>query len=352
MANILYGVNGEGSGHSSRAREVITHLEDKGHCVHVASFDRGLRNLKDDFDVTEIDGLRLAYVHNRVRYRKTVLRNLVHVPQAARSMHALERKVAAWDINLVITDFEPISCHVGHKLKLPIIAIDNQHLLTDTEITYPREYRKEALATKLVTRLMTPHADAYLVTTFFQPRVKKKKTFLFPPILREEVLRTTPTDGDYVLVYVTSPGTELTDVLKAVRQCFVCYGFDREGKEGNLEFRKPALDTFLRDLSGCRAVIANAGFSLISEALYLGKPYLAWPVRRQFEQVFNAYYIGKTGYGAYWDDLNKERVESFLFNLDVYRANLNAYPRQDNSALLAKVDELTAAKVRQTNTAQ
>jgi len=56
---------------------------------------------------------------------------------------------------------------------------------------------------------------------------------------------------------------------------------------------------------------ANAGFSLISEKLYLGKPYLAWPVKRQFEQVFNAYYIGETRYGAYWDDLNKERVESF-----------------------------------------
>ena len=51
MANILYGVNGEGSGHSSRAREVIAHLEEQGHRVHVATFDRGYRNLKDDFDV-------------------------------------------------------------------------------------------------------------------------------------------------------------------------------------------------------------------------------------------------------------------------------------------------------------
>src|SRR5580765_3249416 len=52
MANILYGVNGEGSGHSSRAREVIAYLEEVGHRVHVASFDRGYGNLKDDFDVT------------------------------------------------------------------------------------------------------------------------------------------------------------------------------------------------------------------------------------------------------------------------------------------------------------
>jgi uncharacterized protein (TIGR00661 family) len=346
MANILYGVNGEGSGHSSRAREVITHLEAQGHRVHVASFDRGYRNLKDDFDVTEIDGLRLAYVHNRVRYGKTVLRNLLHLPAAARRVRALGRKAEGWDLDLVITDFEPIACHVGHKLGLPVIAIDNQHLLTDTDIIYPREYRKEAGAAKLVTRVMTPRADAYLVISFFTPRVNKRKTFLFPPILRAEVLQAAPSQGDHVLVYVTSDARELTDVLTTVRQQFVCYGFNREDKDGNLEFRKPGLDGFLRDLSGCRAVIANAGFSLISEALYLGKPYLAWPVKRQFEQVFNAYYIGKMGYGAYWDDLNKERVESFLFNLEGYRQKLATYPRADNSALLAKVDELIAGCTR------
>jgi len=346
MPNILYGVNGEGSGHSSRAREVIAYLEAQGHRVHVASFDRGYRNLKDDFDVTEIDGLRLAYVHNRVRYRKTVLRNLLHLPQTTRIVRFLERQAERWDLDMVITDYEPITCHVGHKLKLPVIAIDNQHLLTDTEITYPSECRKEAAAAKLVTRLMTPHADAYLVISFFTARIKKKKTFLFPPILREEVLKTVPSVGDFVLVYVTSPAAELTDLLKTVRQKFVCYGFNREGTDANLEFRKPGLDTFLRDLSGCCAVIASAGFSLISEALYLGKPYLAWPVKRQFEQVFNAYYIGKTGYGAYWDDLNKERIESFLFNLESYREKLAEYPREDNSALFAKLDGLIASAKR------
>lgn len=342
MAAILYGVNGEGAGHSTRAREVIAHLESKEHKVHIASFDRGLRNLQNDFDVTEIDGLRLAYVQNRVRYGKTVLRNLRNVPHATRSIRALHKKVEAWNLDLVITDYEPITCHLGHKLRLPIIAIDNQHLLTDAEITYPREYRKEAAAAKLVTRLMTPRADTYLVTTFFTAPLKKKRTFLFPPILREEVVRARPTNKDHVLVYVTSPAPELAELLRNVRQRFICYGFDRNDEDNNINYRKPSLERFLEDLVTCRAVIANAGFSLISEALHLGKPYLAWPVRRQFEQVFNAYYVAKTGYGAYWDDLNKERIESFLFNLDNYRDNLQSYPRAGNAALFAKLDILIA----------
>ena len=44
MANILYGVNGEGAGHSTRAKEVLSHLAAQGHAVHVASFDRGLQS--------------------------------------------------------------------------------------------------------------------------------------------------------------------------------------------------------------------------------------------------------------------------------------------------------------------
>src|SRR5256885_8257091 len=72
MANILYGVNGEGAGHSTRAREVILHLQRQRHVVHVASCDRGLQNLGPDFEVTEIYGLRFAYVNNQVRYRKTM----------------------------------------------------------------------------------------------------------------------------------------------------------------------------------------------------------------------------------------------------------------------------------------
>jgi uncharacterized protein (TIGR00661 family) len=342
MANILYGVNGEGSGHSSRARELITHLQEQGHTVHAVSFDRGLKNLAADFDVTEIYGMRLATVHNRVRYGRTLVRNLLKVPSAAKCVHKLNSLAEKWKIQAVITDFEPMSCHTGRKLGLPVLSIDNQHCLTYGEISYPREYRKEAAATKIVTRLMTPHADAYFVTSFFSSKPKNKRTFFFPPILRKEVLESEPIQGEAVVVYVTSPAVELIDILKGIRQTFVCYGLNREGQEQNLLFRKPSQAGFLKDLTEARAVVANSGFSLISEALHLGKPYLAWPVKHQFEQVFNAYNIRKMGYGAYWDDLTKEKVESFLFNLDSYRENLSKYPRTDNSGIFEKMDEFIA----------
>lgn len=342
MANILYGVNGEGSGHSTRAKEVIAHLQGKGHAVQVASFDRGLENLGGSCEVTEIFGFRIAYVNNRMRYRRTLAKNLIKAPQAARSMARLMRLMKEWQTQVVITDFEPLTCHAGRRKRLPVISIDNQHCLTNTEVAVPSHYRRDAAAARMITRLMTPHAQAYLVTSFFPARVKRRSTFLFPPILRSEVLATKPYPSDQVLVYVTSPSPDLVKLLKTVRAKFVAYGFGKEGPDGNILFKKPSMESFLNDLAGCQAIVANAGFSLVSEALYLGKPYLAVPVRNQFEQIFNAYHLNKTGYGAWWKELNRERVESFLFNLPRYVENLSSYPRQDNSALLAKLDGLIA----------
>jgi uncharacterized protein (TIGR00661 family) len=58
-------------------------------------------------------------------------------------------------------------------------------------------------------------------------------------------------------------------------------------------------------LPTANAIVANSGFSLVTEALQLVKPDLAVPVKHQFEQIFNAYWLQKTGYGAYWEELTK-----------------------------------------------
>ena len=347
MARILYGVNGEGAGHSTRAKEVLSHLVARGHEVHVASFDRGLANLKEQFDVTEIYGFRFAYVNNRVRYKRTIARNLITVPQAAKSLARLKDLVDERKIDVVITDFEPLTCQVARTKRLPVISIDNQHCLTNAIVSYPKKYRRDAAAAKLVTRLMTPHAQAYLVISFFQAPLRKKNTFLFPPLLRKEILEATPSEGDHILVYVTSPVPALAKLLSSVRAQFVAYGFGREGRnpEGNILFKKPSLDGFFADLVSAGGIVANSGFSLVTEALHLGKPYLAVPVSHQFEQIFNAYWLEKSGHGAYWEDLNKERVEAFLYNLPHYRENLTKYPRQGNGALLAKLDSLISQLV-------
>jgi uncharacterized protein (TIGR00661 family) len=301
-----------------------------------------LANLRRDFEVTEIHGWRIAYVNNQVRYQRTIARNLLGARKTAASVARLKKLSEEWQIDLVITDFEPLSCHEGHRRRVPVISIDNQHCMTNVDVTFPREHRADAAATRMVVRMMVPRADAYLVTSFFNAKVKRRNTFLFPPILRESILQAKPQAGEQVLVYVTSPAPALAKLLRSVRCQFIAYGFGREGQNGNVLYKKPSLDGFLQDLINAKAIVANAGFSLLTEALHLGKPYLAVPVEHQFEQVFNAYWLEKAGYGAFWEELNRERVESFLYNLPHYREKLRDYPRAGNEALLTKLDDLIA----------
>jgi uncharacterized protein (TIGR00661 family) len=340
MAKILYALAGEGSGHSTRSKEIIEHLIQKGHDVKVVSYDRGYKNLKDFFNVTEIAGLNFVYKNNEVKQVPTVFQNIFRTKNILASFGKVENLVKKFEPQIVISDFEPISARVAMLNKIPLISIDNQHFITGTKIEYPKKYKKDALITKAVIEQMTFGAKAYLSITFVPEKIIKKNIFLFPPILRKEILKAKTSNRDYIIIYLTSPFSGFIEILKKIRKKFVVYGLNEEKTEQNVTFKKASQDGFLTDLANCEGVIANAGFSLMSEALYLGKPYLAIPVKGQFEQVLNGYYLEKFGYGKYWDELDREKIEAFLFNLESYRENLKQYPKEDNSKIFKKVDEL------------
>ena len=93
MTKIVYGVSGEGSGHSSRSREMLTHLRDLGHDLMVVSYDRGYANLKDDFEVFETEGLHIASLDNRVSRVKTFTDNLQRLPKGHKKLQLLRKDV-------------------------------------------------------------------------------------------------------------------------------------------------------------------------------------------------------------------------------------------------------------------
>jgi uncharacterized protein (TIGR00661 family) len=349
MAHILYGVAGEGSGHSSRAKLVISHLEKEGHSVTVVTHGRGYRNLSPHFPVHQITGLHFDYSEdNTLHYIGTAIKNALKAPELADSVNRVAKLIKAEKPCLVFSDFEPVTSVAANLRGVPIVSIDNQHRLTNTQLDYPSRYLQEAAAAAAVTAMMVQNPVAYLITSFHPAKPTSRKSFVFPPILREEVRGLTPGHSDFVLVYLTSPFKALIPMLRQIRQRFVVYGYDRTGRLGNLTFKKPSQKGFLRDLAHCQGVLANAGFTLITEALHLGKPYLALPIQGQFEQVLNAVYLEKLGYGKYWDRIDKEKIESFLFNLELYTERVQRYERTDNSRLLAKVDSLVARYARRT----
>ena len=344
MATIVYGVSGEGSGHSSRARVIASHLLRRGHTVKVVSYDRGVRNLKDDFDVFETEGLHISSSDNRVSKLRTLTENLQKLSEGHRKLQSLRREVfKTLRPDCVFTDFEPMTAYLANHYDLPLISVDNQHRLRYMRYPCPARLRQDKALTRNIIRAMVPSPDVALVTTFFYGAPKNDFTFLFPPILRREVLDLTPACGDPILVYLTGGFESFIKRLADFRrERFVVYGYDRDERKGNLHYKPFSKSGFLQDLAGCKAVMATAGFTLTTEALHLRKPYLAMPMNGQFEQEINAHFLDRLGYGKSMLRPTGTAIGDFLYRLPDYTERLKDYPAEDNHRILAKVDELLA----------
>ncbi len=342
MAKIVYGISGEGSGHSSRAREMITHLEQLGHTVKVVSYDRGFNNLKDDFDVFETEGLHIASSDNRVSKVKTFTDNLQRLPRGHQKLNALRKEIfKGFKPECVITDFEPMTAYLAHHYNLPLISIDNQHRIRYMTYPCPARLQKERRMTVSIIRAMVPRPDVSLVTTFYYGEAKNDRTLFFPPILQQSVLTRPPSDGGHVLVYLTSGFESFLNVLKSFsREQFRVYGYDRDEQDGHIVYKPFSKAGFLQDLATCKAVMATAGFTLMTEAFYLRKPYLALPMHGQFEQELNAYLLARLKYGINLRRVRSEAIGNFLYRLPEYKNNLNTYRAEDNRAIKAMLGEL------------
>jgi UDP:flavonoid glycosyltransferase YjiC (YdhE family) len=88
--------------------------------------------------------------------------------------------------------------------------------------------------------------------------------------------------------------------------------------------------------------MASAGFTLITEALHLKKPYLAVPTRGQFEQELNAVMLDRMDCGKGAFRVTPETIGDFLYRCRDYREKLEEYRPSDGREIRAKLDELLA----------
>jgi uncharacterized protein (TIGR00661 family) len=323
---------------------VLEHLTASGHEVKVVTYGRGLRNLGEDFELFETEGLHIDSVNNRVAPLKTLLNNLQRLPDGHKKLQALRKAVfKGFQPHAVITDFEPMCAYLARHYDLPLITIDNQHRLRYMHYDYPPGLKGDQQLTLHIIRAMVPKPDISLVTTFYYGEVTNQRTFLFPPLLRSQVRSAVPHSGDHILVYLTGGFESFVRLLADFpRERFIIYGQGREGREGHLTFKAPSKEGFLKDLAGCKGVMATAGFTLITEALYLQKPYLALPMSGQFEQAINAVFLEKLGCGVNMHRVASSGIGDFLYRLPEFEATLKDLQRFDNAPLLQKVDDLLA----------
>ena len=357
---ILYGVVGEGMGHAMRSRVVLDHLTQQ-HDVQVVvsgrAYDYLVARASEHLAVRKIWGYSVVYEDNEVANFRTLLANVKGAVKGwPENIRAYFELADSFKPDVVVSDFESWSYLFAKNRDIPVVSVDNIQMLN--RCTHAPEivadHEGELRLAKAVVKPKVAGAFHYLITTFFYPPVRKPRTTLHPPILRPEILaapRATDAGGAHLLVYQTSTSnTALPEILARSGVESRIYGLRRDLREdvveGNLRFRPFSEAGFIEDLRTARGVVASGGFTLMGEAVYLHRPMLSVPVRKQFEQVLNARYLQAEGYGLHAEELTDARLAEFLERLPDFQRRLAGYQQDGNRDLLEKLDQVLVAAAR------
>lgn len=347
---IVYGVSGEGLGHVFEAIEIVTRLQRDGHTVKVLTFgDRAMGALAL-FSPTRIEGVHLRFNERGLSLPRTFRELGRIIPFYARHGRSIIREISDFQPDVFITAYEPFTNLVAKLLRRPLISMDNQNELRFME-------RPEGVdrfgfhLVRIVTRIVTGGADGYVIKTFKRRAADSRGVHFVDPGIQQRIQALRPHDGDHVLVYLTKPNDRLLGVLRTMNERFIVYCCGRVGMDGNLDFRAPG-SSFLSDLEGCKAVIGTTGFSLVADAIFLRKAYYGVPLKKQFEQTYNAIFLRSSGVGDFSEDPTREALERFLSALPGYRSKASAYaldPSEQESTLAGLVVTLGAIHAAEAN---
>jgi uncharacterized protein (TIGR00661 family) len=328
-------------GHAIRSGVILDRIKEK-YDVHIFSSDRAYEYLNSKFDnVHEIGGFNTVYINNKVNDFKTLAnalkRNPTNMKIGYEHLYKLARSLRP---DVIVTDFEIYASMVSKLLNIPMISLDNIHMITQAKIHYPPNKRIEMLKAKGVIKAYVVKPKFHILTSFFYPPVRAKKhAVIYPPVIREDILKLEPTNGDHIVVYQTSKeSVKLVRKLKSLKnEKFIVYGFNVNKTDGNLTYKEFNEDVFYDDLASAKAVICNGGFTFISEAISLKKPIYSVPAIGNFEQALNGYYVERLGFGEYHEIMSAARVKSFLNKLPEYQKNLSKVKKTNNDGIIKEL---------------
>jgi len=297
---ILYGVQGTGNGHITRARVMSHALNQVGIDVdylfsgrtECAYFDMQCFNKP-----TVRRGLTFTLANGEIKYLKTLFKN--NLWQFLKEVKNCD--VSAYDC--ILCDFEPITAWAAKQLNIPVIGIGHQYVF---DLPVPQQ-KPSWLAQQILHHFAPTQHIAPLHWHHFNSPI-------LPPIINT-VHHESVSNKNHILVYL--PFENQLQIAHALSQFpnhqFIIYGNDKPNTSyTNIRFKTLSTQGFKQDLMSCDSVIANAGFELSSEAMSLGKKLLVRPLKGQTEQHSNALAIQHLNYGHVTSEFNIPSITQFL----------------------------------------
>lgn len=300
---ILYGVQGTGNGHISRARIMAKHFINKGCSVDYLFSGRqpdqyfAMEEFQTHSTSQYKRGLTFQVKAGKIQQFETLKHN--NLIEFYGEIKQLD--LAPYDV--VINDFEPISAWAAKRQKVPSIGIGHQYaFLHDIPLSGHNFFTHNLM------RYFAPvsHPIGLHWHHFNQP--------ILPPII-DTKLKAEQTEQRSILVYLPfEDQTALSALLSSIPDVqFYQYGHTLiDEDKDNVHTRKPSLKGFKRDLMQANAVISNAGFELLSECMHIGLSMLIKPLAGQMEQESNAKALEQLGYAQTMKVLDRSIITQWV----------------------------------------
>ncbi|TVQ05540.1 MAG: hypothetical protein EA359_02905 [Balneolaceae bacterium] len=281
---ILYGIQGTGHGHISRAREILPLLSDKADVDVLISGYNCNMNL-GGFEVTQKRGISLAYDSSGgVSYLQTVLE--VRPFTFIRDVRSLEVD----QYNLVISDYEPVTAWASMNKKTPCIALSHQAAFLSEKS--PRPKPRSVFAEQILKNF----APSNKAIGF---HFRRYDSFILPPIIRQDVLNMGSARGEHITVYLPAYHHDMLiscfSKIPEARWNLFSPSCKEPFTRYNVTVQPVGNIPFLKSLTSGMGVFTSGGFETCAEAMHLGKKLMVLPIRNQYEQLCNAAALKQIG---------------------------------------------------------
>lgn len=320
---ILYAVQRTGNGHIARAQEIIPLLQKYAEVDILASGTQAQINLGHEIKYS-FQGISLFYnKKGGISLFKTFWRN--HFFRFVYHVFCLP----VHDYDLIINDFEPISAWASKLRKGHIISLSHQAAMWFKETPKPSKRNVWAMD----------------IFKYYAP-IEKKYGFhfrcynssIFYPIIRRKVRNLTPFTTEKYVVYLPSYSDEkLYKELSKIDTVWAIFSkhVHTITHKDNCTFYPINEQDFFTELECCKGVLCNAGFELPAESLFLKKKLFVIPIKKQFEQAYNAKALATMGVPTA-KKLSKKKLKAWIE--DESKINVD-YPDNTEAILMQILNE-------------
>ncbi|MGF1669035.1 MAG: glycosyltransferase family protein [Balneolaceae bacterium] len=310
--NILYGIQGTGHGHISRAREILPYLSAHANLdVLISGYNCKLGI--EGYSIIKKRGISFEYDNQ----------GSVSILDTALSLDpvSLIRDIQNLDTgryDLIISDYEPITSWASIVSKTPCIGLSHQASFHSNKSPRP-------LKISLISEQIMKHFAPCTRPLGFH--FNRYDTFIEPPVIRKQVRELNPLFGDHYTVYLPAFDHEsLVSMFVRFKntrwEIFSPY-CNKPYTKKNVTVLKVGNEPFLKSLESCSGVITSAGFETCAEAMYLNKKLFVIPIKNQYEQLCNAAALEKMGISVAnsWGKEFDLKISNWLLNKKAVQLN-------------------------------